>query len=160
MGKYAVLPLLAGLMVLPLLTASHSQPVDGKADYHVMVDAFFRRLQEGRVGDAATHFLNQNPWFAQDPDTVEKARARLLSVTKVLGRYYGYQLVAEKAVASRLVHASYLALYERHPLRFGFLFYKPDDVWRPLLLEFDDDFSHEIRNSVRMDGILSGDKAQ
>ena len=74
MGKYAVLPLLAGLMALSLLTVSHSQPAEGTADYHVMVDAFFRTLQEGKVGDAATHFLSQNPWSAHDPDTVEKAR--------------------------------------------------------------------------------------
>jgi len=159
MRKYVVLALLAGLLALPLLTVSHSQPADGKADYRVMADAFFHRLQEGRVGDAATDFLSQNPWSAHDLNTVEKARARLLSVTRVLGRYYGYQPLAEKTVGGRLVHASYLALYERHPLRFSFLFYKPNDVWLPLQLEFDDNFSHDIREAGRMDSMSSVDKA-
>ena len=160
MGKYAVLPLLAALLVVPPLPVSHSQPATGNAGYQVMVEAFFRQLQDGRVGDAAAQFLRQNPWSVQDPDTVEQARARLLSVTKALGRYYGYQPLVEKALAGRLIHASYLALYERHPLRFSFLFYKPQDAWLPLQLEFDDDFGKEIRNAARMEGLLSVEKAQ
>lgn len=154
MRKYFVLTILIGLGCFILLTALNSRAVDVKADHRPMVKAFFQKIQEGKHEEAVRDFFSTNPWMARVPDVVNRASSQFVALQGNLGEYHGHQLLVEKVVAGRFLHASYFAFYDRQPLRFIFEFYKPQDTWLPYTFVFDDAFSQELKAATSLETIL------
>lgn len=49
---------------------------------------------------------------------------------KLLGNYYGYDLVSKYYVGSVYAKYNYLFKYERQPVKVVIIFYKPDNKWK------------------------------
>jgi hypothetical protein len=68
-----------------------------------------------------------------------------------LGEYYGYELITEKRAGESYIIKSFLAKYERQPLRFNFVLYKPNTKWVLQNLSFDVDVDEELSDAAKFD---------
>ena len=153
MLKHFMLTILIGVGCFVALAALDSHAADLKANYQPAVDAFFQKIQEGKIQEAVSDFFADNPWVERNPDLVAGLRSRLVGLHKQVGKYYGNQFLDEKAVAGRFVHVSYLAFYERNPVMFGFQFYMPQDTWRAHAI-MHSIVASELKEARRLENIL------
>ena len=57
--------------------------------------------------------------------------------------------MAEKTLGNSLVGFSYIANFDRQPIRFIFVFYKAKDTWKILKINFDMDLDDELAEFVK-----------
>ena len=67
-----------------------------------------------------------------------------------IGKYYGFELIAEKKITDSYILLSYLVKYDRQPLRFTFQYYKPNDEWRLYSFEYDGNLDAELEESAKI----------
>lgn len=67
------------------------------------------------------------------------------------GAYNGYELITEKGVGGTLKLLSYLVKYDKQPVRFTFIYYKPKDVWKIYTFQFNTNFDQELINAASVD---------
>ncbi len=84
---------------------------------------------------------------------VENVKSQLLNFTGLVGDYYGYEKITEKSLGESLKLVSYIIKYDRQPIRFTFLFYKPKDVWKIQNFKFDDNLDAEIEESAKINNL-------
>ncbi len=158
MKKLLALIVLIGVACVALLTSLSSQAADTKTGYEPIMDAFFKKLHEGKPDEAVTHFLRQNRG-STDKDKDDKGETlatQFADVVKTLGTYHGYELLAEKIVAGHIAQATYLGLYGRQPIRLSFQLYKPKDAWRGQSFRFDARVLEELFAPRGVETVLQG----
>ncbi|HTK21932.1 MAG TPA: hypothetical protein VL442_20585 [Mucilaginibacter sp.] len=67
------------------------------------------------------------------------------------GDYYGYELITEKGVGNTVKLLSYIAKYDKQPVRFVFVFYKPKDAWKIYTFQFNTNLDDELNNAAGVD---------
>lgn len=136
---------LAAVLASPGRAQAPSTAELGRA--RAIAETFFTKLQDA-TPEEALDYLTQNPSLARKRDEIEKARAQLLGVFRLLGEYHGRELLAEKSLGSRFVHVTYLAYFDRQPLRIRFELYKAKDDWVIQNFNFDDEYIKELRDAA------------
>ena len=76
-------------------------------------------------------------------------KSQFENIEKLVGEYNGKVLIDETNIKNRFVHITYLALYDRQPVRMEFQFYKPKNDWVIYSFSFDIDFDNEVKDGVR-----------
>jgi hypothetical protein len=89
-------------------------------------------------------FTNNN-WVAHDSLTSLKSQLR--SLIKQLGTYYSYEYITFKKITDSYILIRFLVKYERQPLRFDFIYYKPNKEWHLQHFQFDFDFNSELEEA-------------
>ncbi len=117
-------------------------------DYEAMVGTFFQELSTQGAIRAVDNLYASNQWINSNSDAVINLKNQLGGVSNLVGAYHGVEKIAEYRVGSRFVYLSYMALYDRQPLRFIFEFYKPTDQWRVFSFSFDDDLDDDLEREV------------
>jgi hypothetical protein len=77
-------------------------------------------------------------------DDLDNVKTKMKSLVAVLGDYYGFEQLSEKTVGEHLKMVTFIVRYDREPLRFTFLFYKPKDAWRLNNFSFDEDLDKDL----------------
>lgn len=67
------------------------------------------------------------------------------------GDYNGYELITEKGVGSNLKLLSYIVKYDKQPVRFIFIYYKPKDVWKIYTFQFNTNLDDELTSAAGVD---------
>lgn len=67
------------------------------------------------------------------------------------GQYYGYEPLTEKGVGNTIKLLSYIVKYDKQPVRFVFVFYKPKDVWKIYTFQFNTNLDEELNNAAGVD---------
>lgn len=67
------------------------------------------------------------------------------------GDYYGYEPITEKNVGTTLKLLSYMVKYDKQPVRFVFIYYKPKDVWKIYTFQFNTNLDEELTNAAGVD---------
>ncbi|HTD40231.1 MAG TPA: hypothetical protein VK671_06390 [Mucilaginibacter sp.] len=67
------------------------------------------------------------------------------------GDYYGYELITEKGVGNNLKLLSYMVKYDKQPVRFVFIYYKPKDIWKIYTFQFNTNMDDELTNAADVD---------
>jgi len=67
------------------------------------------------------------------------------------GAYNGYEPITEKNVGGSLKLMSYMVKYDKQPVRFIFLYYKPKDVWKVYTFEFNTNLDDELNVAAGVD---------
>ena len=83
-------------------------------------------------------------------EEIEALTNHLVATSSLLGKFTGYELIANRAVGPNLQLLSYLIKYEKQPLRFTFVFYKPGDNWVIQNFSFDGNLIEELEESARV----------
>ena len=114
-----------------------------------IVDEFFKIYSSGEIDSSIDFIASTNSWMERATDSLEQLKSQLRSLESVLGEYYGYHLMAEKTLENSLVGFSYIANFDRQPIRFIFVFYKATDQWKIHKLNFDMDLDDELAEFVK-----------
>jgi len=67
------------------------------------------------------------------------------------GEYYGYEPITEKSVGNTVKLLSYIVKYDKQPVRFVFVFYKPKDAWKIYTFQFNTNLDDELNNAAGVD---------
>jgi len=67
------------------------------------------------------------------------------------GDYYGYEPITEKSVGNTIKLLSYIVKYDKQPVRFIFIYYKPKDAWKIYTFQFNTNMDDELTNAAGVD---------
>jgi vancomycin permeability regulator SanA len=105
---------------------------------------FFKKYEKSPQ-KAVDFIFETNKWMERKQDGIETVKNQLMSTIALVGDYYGYEKITVKSLGDNYRLESYLLKYDRQPLRFTFIFYKPKDKWQVQNFKFDDEVSEELR---------------
>ncbi|MFN7236091.1 MAG: hypothetical protein ACK5WO_06630 [Cyclobacteriaceae bacterium] len=125
----------------------------GEKEIHVdpeiikLEESFIEKFKQNS-GDAIDFLTATNKWIG----SVEMnfLKSKLDSITPELGKFQGFELISFRGIGNDYVLRSYLARYERQPLRFNLTFYRPTVRWQLQNIEFDFQIDEELKESARV----------
>ena len=116
-----------------------------------LVKTFFDDYQDIGSSKALDNLYATNKWMDRATDAITNLKSQLegLNVDYV-GKFHGYELIVEKKLAESYVLLSYLAIFDRQPIRYTFQFYKPNDKWLIYSFKFDGSIDDEIEEAAKL----------
>ena len=137
-------------LTLLILIVLSSNSVIGQTTTENITTDFFK-LYEKSPQKAVEYIFATNKWMMdRNKDGIEKVKIQLNNFVGLLGDYYGYEKIAEKSVGESYKLVSYMIKYDRQPIRFTFIFYKPKDKWQVQNFQFDDNLDEEIEEAGKV----------
>ncbi len=100
---------------------------------------------------ALDYAFSTNKWMARNPDAVENLKNQFNNLIPLIGNYNGYELIVERSIGENLKLASFMAKYDRQPIRWTFVLYRSKDVWQVQNLKYDDKLTSELEESSKRD---------
>jgi len=108
----------------------------------------FFEIFEDEPLQAIDYAFSTNTWMERNVDGVENLKSQFKNLMPLIGDYYGFELITEKHITDRLVLKSFLLRYDRQPMRFTFILYKPKDKWQFQNFNYDDNLDDELKESA------------
>lgn len=134
--------LLIGLLCCPFSSFAQNDP-------QKMIDEFFNQYKNKSADAALDYIFGTNKWMDNSKDQIESVKFKLNGTLKLLGDYQGYDLITKKSVGDHYSLYSFMVRYDRQPLRFSILFYKPNDQWRLMNFSYDDNLDDELEEAAK-----------
>jgi hypothetical protein len=134
---------------LAILTFSFVSFSAFAGSYQEELNAFFSLFESGKRAESVDRLYKTNQWVNQASDEVINLKSQLSSIDSMVGKYVGKELILTNNINDRFVHITYLALYERQPVRLEFQFYKPKNDWIIYSFSFDTDFDSDVKTASR-----------
>jgi hypothetical protein len=97
-----------------------------------ITDAFFDKYKNVSTSDAVDYIFATNTFASQNPQLPEIKKTLKISLDSLrqnVGRYTGKDLITEKSTTDNFVLISYLVKHQLQPIRFTFMFYRPEETW-------------------------------
>jgi|SRR6185295_17393602 len=141
------------MFVVATMLAAKAWSADG--DYQPLIDRFFVKYEKGKIDDAIDELYSTNKWVAQLADGIGNLKNQLHGLVPLVGSYRGRELIGTASIGGRLVHVTYMVLYDRQPLRMEFVLYRPQDAWTIYAFRFDSNLPEELQAGARAE-IASG----
>jgi hypothetical protein len=116
---------------------------------HESIEVFFKKYKEEGTSKAVDYIFSSNNLLAS-PDQLDNLKNKLDSTRRFIGNYKGKVLITEKDASSDLVLLTYLVKHEKQPIRFSFIFYKPDTEWVLFKFQYDDQIISELEDSGKI----------
>ena len=110
-----------------------------------IVQVFFEEFQSQDTEQAIENLYKKNQGYI-DANNLKENAAKLDQYIQVLGDFEGYELAEKLEYTSSFTALRYLVKYERQPIRFTFMFYRPSNTWVVYGFMFDDRFDSELLN--------------
>ncbi|MCC5451920.1 hypothetical protein LMJ53_09315 [Rheinheimera sp. UJ51] len=125
------------------------------ADYQTEIDDFFKLYQSGKVDEAVDSIYRTNKYVSSIPDQIKNVKNQLNALEGLIGDINNIGKVDTYAVGDNFVHVTYLATYDRQPVRYEFQFFKVKSGWRIYSFSFDDGITQEIATEARKAALSS-----
>ncbi len=138
MGKFIITYL---LILISFAAKSQESPEN-------LIKEFFIQYKKDPL-TAYENVFKGNKWMADSKSVLETTKIKLADVITQLGNYEGYEFITEKKAGTSYVFKSFLVKYERQPLRFTFILYKPNKVWQIQNFSFDDGIDNELEEAAK-----------
>ena len=113
------------------------------------VDTFFKKYKDEGNGAAIDYLFGTNKLFT-DVAAINVLKVKLDSLQRSVGQYLGKELIAQKSASASLVFYSYLVKFTNQPVRFTFMFYKPQNDWVLYRFKYDDQMDSELEEAGRI----------
>jgi hypothetical protein len=134
--------------ILCLLFALVSYRSSAQSTIKEITDKFFALYATDPV-KAVDYAFSTNKWFAKKQDGVDNVKTKIKDEVGLLGEYYGYEQISEKTAGQSSTMVSFIVKYDREPLRFIFLFYKPRDTWRVSNFSYDENIDKDLEDASK-----------
>lgn len=86
-----------------------------------------------------------NKWMIENnSDGISNVKTQLSNVLNQIGSYQGFDQLTISTLGDNYKVINYMVRYERQPLRFIFIFYKPKNTWQIQNFQFNDSFEDLI----------------
>ena len=118
-------------------------------EYNKEIESFFALYEQGEISRAIDSIYSSNRWIDSSSDAVMNLKGQFSSMSQMVGAYLGKERIGVHDYGGRLLMVTYLALYERQPIRMEFMFYRPKDNWIIYSFSFDDNSDEELKMSAR-----------
>lgn len=107
-----------------------------------MNEHFFSLYESKSPKDALDFIFSTNPWIEETQAQV--VANNLTGFTKLLGSYQDRDAITKNSIGQNYLLYTFLVKYDRQPMRFTFIYYKPKDKWQLQEFKYDDNFQSEI----------------
>lgn len=112
------------------------------------IDMFFKKYKTSP--DSAIDYIFATNKLFTNLAQINAVKAKLDSGQAALGKYLGKELISQKSVSPGFVGYTYLAKHENEPIRFTFIFYKPQNDWILYRFNFDDAIDTELFDALKI----------
>jgi hypothetical protein len=123
-------------------------PLVGKTPV-ALIDTFFKKYKNDGTNTAIDYLFGTNKLFTNEAQ-IALLKAKLDSLQKTVGQYLAKELIAEKNTSPSLVFYSYLVKFTNQPIRFTFMFYKPQNDWELYRFKYDDQMDAEMEEAGKI----------
>ena len=123
--------------IMPLSLNHKANPTNPPAEIAGPIDKFFKGLKAGDYADSYETFLAGTRLGAQK----EKMSVFISKTQEAFGLYgklNDYEIFDNYSVGSNVLVLTYLSRHDVQPLRWRFIFYRPDKTWGLINMGFDD----------------------
>jgi len=123
--------------IMPWSTNHKPNPTNPPAEIAGPIDKFFKGLKAGDYANSYETFLAGTRLGAQK----EKMSAMISRTEEGFGLYgkmNDYEIYDNYSIGSNVLILTYLARHDIQPLRWRFVFYRPDKTWQLNNMGFDD----------------------
>ena len=114
-----------------------------------LVDAFFKKYKDDGTAVAVDYLFGTNKYFTNTAG-INQLKGKLDSLRQNIGAYLGKDLIVQKSASNSLVFYSYLVKHEIQPIRFTFIFYKPQNDWVLYRFKYDDQIDAELEEAGKI----------
>lgn len=118
-------------------------------DPQKIIDEFFKLYKNKGANEAVDFAFNTNKWMGDSKDEIESVKVKLNETIKLLGEYYGYNLITKKTLGDKLSLYTFLVRHDRQPLRLTLLFYNPNNQWRLQNFSYDYNMAEELEEAAK-----------
>jgi len=116
-----------------------------------MVTTFFATLKAENSDAALDQLYATNSWMSKNMESIQSLKEQMAGLTEdFVGTLHGHDLIIEKKLTERYRLLSYLARYDRQPIRFTFQFYRPDETWKIYSFKYDGSLDDELEEAAKM----------
>ncbi|WP_299989488.1 hypothetical protein [uncultured Pontibacter sp.] len=138
------------LLALSLLVILSANTLKAQITTEEIAEGFFKAYAKS-PHKAIDYAFETNKWMMdRNKDGIDKIKTQLSSFLGLVGDYYGYEKITEKSVGESYKLVSYMLRYDRQPVRFTFVFYKPKDKWQVQNFQYDDSLDDELEESGKV----------
>jgi hypothetical protein len=114
-----------------------------------IIDTFFKKFKVEGTRAAVDYLFGTNKLF-NNAAQLTLLKVKLDSLQAVAGLYLGKELIAQKTAGTSLVFYSYLVKFANSPVRFTFMFYRPQTEWVLYRFNYDDAMDRELEEAGRI----------
>tara|TARA_B100001057_G_C22134148_1_gene675684 strand:- start:54 stop:512 length:459 start_codon:yes stop_codon:yes gene_type:complete len=138
------------LLTLLFVTVLSTNILKAQTTTEEITTEFFKTYEKSPQ-KAVDYVFGTNKWMMdRNKDGIENVKTQLTSFLGLVGDYYGYEKITEKSVGESYKLLSYMIKYDRQPVRFTFVFYKPKDKWQVQNFQYDDNLDDELEESGKV----------
>ena len=138
------------LFTLLIVTVLSTNILKAQTTTEEITTEFFKTYEKSPQ-KAVDYVFETNKWMIdRNKDGIENVKTQLTSFLGLVGDYYGYEKITEKSVGESYKLVSYMIKYDRQPVRFTFVFYKPKDKWQVQNFQYDDNLDDELEESGKV----------
>jgi hypothetical protein len=134
--------ILIGLMLCCFACSAQDDP-------QKIIDEFFTLYKNKGADTSLDYLFGTNKWMDNAKDQIKEVKLKLNATLKQLGNYYGYNLITKKSLGDRYWLYTFMIRYDRQPVRFSLLLYKPNEEWRLMNFSFDDNMDDELSEAAK-----------
>ena len=135
------------LVILTILIITSSNILKAQTTTEEFFNEFFTLYEKSP--EEAISILSRDFDLAYK-QSFEFSKKKYLSNISQAGALNGYEKIMERSVGNSLKLVSYLLKYEKEPVRFTIIFYKPKDRWVIRRFQFDTDLKEELMESRKV----------
>ncbi len=128
------------------LSISQAKPED-------IVDKFFYLYQNIGTDSAINYVFSTNKWMEVNESLINDVKLNLKRATTVLGPYYGYDIINKKYAGKSFVVIDCMLRYDKLPIKFSFILYRPDKKWQIHNVNFTDKFEKDFEAAPNVKAI-------
>lgn len=116
-----------------------------------LIANFFNEYETYTSEKAVNTIFSSNEWISLiDKNERDSLNVRLTQLTGLLGKYHNYEVIKQTTVGDSYKIVSCLAKYDRQPIRFNFILYKPSSDWQIQNFTYDFNIEDELLNAVNL----------
>jgi len=119
-----------------LIISTPTVHAEDGADHLQQISSFFALIKKGQPKEAAEDLLSTNMEASSRMENKLSVENGLERMKDTLGAFKDFNIIREKKIGDRIVYVLAFALYEKQPVRFEFIFYKPEEKWLFLNVNF------------------------
>lgn len=136
------------LFLLLLWAPGQVQAQDNPED---ITQTFFQDFESLGSSVALDRLYSTNPWMQRSTEAIANLKERIAGLTEdFVGKCHGYELITKKQLTESFILYSFLAKYDRQPIRFTFQVYRPADTWRIYSFKYDSNLDTELEEAARV----------
>jgi len=123
--------------IMPVGLNHKPNPIAPPAELAVSLDKFFMSLKKGEYAPAYENFL-AGTRLGQQKEKMSVLISKTQEAFGIYGAMNDYEIFDNYSIGSNVMVLTYLSRHSVQPLRWRFIFYRPDKTWGLINMGFDD----------------------